>query len=176
MRGFFILLLVIAGAGCSNDTKSEEIKDLSQNINEEMGIDVYLPHFDDLDISFAYVSYRNDNEPRSIDIQYSKSVDEEVIDNMDNPNINILYGPYSQDVVIFFAIDINNNNINNVSEERFQVYDTEVVIQEAVDSFNNQPHMFIINNNRYSISYNLDYFTEEEALEHTEEIVSDILN
>ncbi|QOY36615.1 hypothetical protein AWH56_002765 [Anaerobacillus isosaccharinicus] len=79
MRYFSLLLfsifLVTAGIGCSSDKGSEEeVKKLNQSINEEMGTEVFLPQFDDLELSFEYVSYISGGKARSVDVQYSKSV------------------------------------------------------------------------------------------------------
>ncbi|WP_143521182.1 hypothetical protein, partial [Pseudomonas sp. 2995-1] len=99
MKVLFILLtsifIVTTLIGCSSGNEGEEFNKLNQNINEEMGTDVFLPQFDDLDVSFAYVSYTSDGEAESVDVQYSESVAEEVVDHMEYQNTEILYGPYN---------------------------------------------------------------------------------
>ncbi|MDG5787331.1 hypothetical protein QA612_07475 [Evansella sp. AB-P1] len=180
MRFFSILLvsifLITAVVGCSNDIENEEIKNLNQKINEEMDTEVFLPQFDDLDLSFAYVSYSNNGEARSVDLQYSKNTAEDVVDHMEYSNIKILYGPYNTDVVLMFSFDKNYADITHVSGERVQVNEVEIVIQENLETESFQFHMFTYNNNRYVIGYRLDYFTEEGALDSTEEIIYSIFN
>ncbi|WP_096154090.1 MULTISPECIES: hypothetical protein [Bacillus] len=181
MRYFSILIvsiiLVTAGFGCSSDKEGkEEFKNLNQRINEEIGKEVFLPQFDDLDLSFAYVSYNNEGKARSVDVQYSKSVSEDIVEHMEYPNTEILYGPYNVDAVIMFSVDKSYGEISNFSGERIHINEIEVIISENIENDPFQVHMFIFNESRFVIGYKLDYFTQEEALEKTKEVVYSISN
>ncbi|MDQ0254833.1 hypothetical protein J2S74_002212 [Evansella vedderi] len=143
-------------------------------INEEMDTEVHLPVFEDLDISFVYVTYYNNGDARYVDIHYSEDVDEEVVEIREYQDRKFLYGPYDLDTVIMYTFD--KGIIGNVTGERIIVNDIEVVMQETVTEDLFQFHLFVVNDNRYVIGYKRDFFTWEEAMERTKEIINSMEN
>jgi len=177
MKRLLVLFsLVSLILGCSNENTGKGIKILNSKINQEMGTEVYIPQFEGLEVSLAYISYDTFGDPSSIVIQYSQNPGNILLEFIEHPNVKALYGPYDTDAIVIFSFDKKDKSIENVSGERIKVNGTEIVIQDSVDSHNFQTQMFMHEDNKYVIGYKLDALTEEEALRRTEEVISNLLN
>lgn len=173
-------LLLITLLGCGNDKQGEEEHQyLSTVISEHMGTEVHLPAYKDLDISFVY-SYNADGGGKSVDVFYTQdkgklnkhySNRDEVKLAEEQMNMQILYGPYDGAESISFSIQNGDTKLEDMSGERLVVNDIEFIVQDTAIFHNIRYHLFIYDDYRYWLGYQLDHYTDEEALSYTQSYI-----
>lgn len=176
----FCILFTTILMGCT-DKNPEEVMELNDIVNEQMGVEILIPEYKNLDVYVAYVSFYEDGEPKQANIQYSKnkgSLNEEYAREIEElSNLKVLCGPYEvdyDDVSINFIFEKKYKSLDNISGERIHVGDIEVIIQDIVDSNNFQHHHFKVGNHYYGISYQLNHFSEGKAFEKTKTFIEDL--
>ncbi|OIJ13917.1 hypothetical protein BKP35_08350 [Anaerobacillus arseniciselenatis] len=180
IRTIPFLLIILIALGCSSGIQSEEQKPINTLIYEEFGKEVYLPSFDGLEISYVYVQYNSSGEPRSIDIQYSTEMKDDVVEffrNAENVkdweeqfNAKKLYGPYEGDVV--FILSVNNYPLG-ISGAKTIINETEVSIQDE-NEVGFTIHSFTIDN-EYSLAYNTNaFFKGDDIIDFTGDFLENI--
>lgn len=172
---FFIGGLCLLLAACSSATQllmtQEELVNL---IYKETGKELYLPEFETFNISYVYLQFDEADQVRSIDVQYAEGPTSEIIDFFQDPSnlaaweeqhhAKKLYGPYEGDVSFMLSYSIDGMT-TTAAVKVVELEEVEVAVQE--DMFFTIHSIYLNRDDSYSLSYNKELISEEEALEHT---------
>lgn len=169
--------------GEEDNESLSEIAKLKKEAKNELGHAVFIPDMEELKVTNAFVSYIKD-KPVQLDIQYHLErgdMDERFKNDMiveeykKERGMKYLIPPYeSTGNLTFWTMYRNSDDLPSADTLQGEVIDIDG--EQAIISKNEQEYKFYIeaNGGYYMFLYNLNHFSEEEAMEKTRTFMTKI--
>ncbi|SDN63401.1 hypothetical protein [Alkalicoccus daliensis] len=181
----FVLLLLISACGTESSSGNQE---LEQIINEELGIEPFIPEYEPYPIGIATINYHTEvenreavqGEPSGAGVSYLTSKEEELDLDEDLKNEwedkqrkKLIYGDFYQDPVVI-DLTVYKGSVGSVNEAEVVEIEGHEVQYQYLEREHNDYVVYAMDFDSfgYMIIYHLvDGRTEEDATEFVSDII-----